>query len=204
MTLQLTTLYNTVKYFSEPILSQIIWASNPASLLCAFVPVQVQVGVWLRADGLFTSPAGQTYVYVCVCVRVFLSPSLHYTMLLFVLHYIGLALAFLEHRPVPRQPVSQHCVKPQSHGLKNTCGLSIRLSPFMIYSSTQNCLTTISARVHGYSVTQPPPLIPRQNKLSVDKVLDLILLPRVQQALVLELSHGTLKSTDPLFDNKSH
>lgn len=155
-------------------------------LLSGFVPAQVQVGVWLRADGLFTSPAGQTYVYVCV----FLSPSLHCTMLLFVLHYIGLALAFLENRPVPRQPVSQHCVKPpdsepwpQEHLQPG----SIRLSPFMIYTSTQNCLTTISARVHGYSLTQPRPLILRQNKLSVDNVLDLILLPRVQQALMVEL-----------------
>lgn len=173
--------------------------SFQSSLLSGFVLAQVQVGVWLRADGLFTSPAGQTYVYVCV----FLSPSLHCTMLLFVLHYIGLALAFLENRPVPRQPVSQHCVKPPDSEPWPQEHLRPESISFHDLHFNANCLTSISARVHGYSLTQPPPLIPRQNKQSVDNVLDLILL-RVQQALMLELSHDTLKSTDPLFDNKSH
>lgn len=138
----------------------------------------------------------------CMCVCVFLSPSLHCTMLLFVLHYIALALAFLENRLVPRQPVSQHCVKP---GLESTCSPSpFSLSSFTIYTSTYNCLTIISARVHRYSLTQPPPLFPRQNTVRVDNVLDPILLLRVQRALMLELPYDTLTSADPLFDNTSH
>lgn len=134
---------------------------------------------------------------MCACVS-FSIPALHNAPVCSPLYWSGFGIPG-EQAGAQAASLSALCKTSEPWPQEHLWPESIRLSPFVIYSSTQNCLTTISARVHGYSVTQPPPLIPRQNKLSVDKVLDLILLPRVQQALVLEL-----KSTIPLFDNKSH